>query len=252
MKRFRVASSTSGSSSGTIDCHIAAISGISRCFTNRVCTPVSAASSGRMILSSSQSSAIRSGSGNGAEPGLRRSTLIANEWTVLGRSTSASWAATFPASSAVAARVNVSSRIRGWSSWRASSQWMRSTTVTDLPVPGPASTRPWRSGSCARIFCCSGVGSYSIVPNRASSLRSALDVPLRVQRGGPAVGAVSGARRVAPLSQRARNGAVVRDRDPPRVSRTRCNAAQGNGCASPTAAKLSSSGFTCRSYQSGP
>lgn len=175
-KRLRVASSTAESSSGTSDCHIACISGIRCSLTNVGVTPVIAASSGRMILSCSQSSAIRNGSANGAEPGFCNSTLMAKEWTVLGRSTSASCAATFPASSAVAARVNVSSRIAGGSvSSLASRPRIRSTTVADLPVPGPASTRPSRCGSCARIFCCSGVGSYAIA---SESLRTAWPVPL--------------------------------------------------------------------------
>ena len=72
---------------------------------------------------------------------------IANECTVLARSPIGFLAATFPASSAVAARVNVSSRIRGFGS-RPSSWWISSTTVADLPVPGPAThARGARAGA---------------------------------------------------------------------------------------------------------
>jgi len=66
------------------------------------------------MLTISQSSAIRSGLGKSAQPGLRSSAEMAKEWIVLGRSTAASGrSSTFVASSAVAARVKVSKRIFG-------------------------------------------------------------------------------------------------------------------------------------------
>jgi hypothetical protein len=129
--------------------------------TNVGVTPVIAASSGWTMVTISQSSAIRSGLGKSAHPGFRSRVEIANEWMVLGRSTVALGCfSTFLASSAVAARVKVNSRIFGVDS-RFSNSDTRDTTVALLPVPGPASTRPDRSGGWLRISCCSGVGSNS-------------------------------------------------------------------------------------------
>lgn len=93
------------------------------------------------MFSSSQLSAIRSGSGKPLVPGFWSKTEMENEWTVLGRSAAAAGRSeTFLASSAVAARVNVSSFMRGAGFW-ATSGSSNATSVALFPVPGPAGTR---------------------------------------------------------------------------------------------------------------
>ena len=67
---------------------------------------------------------------------------MANEWMVLGLlATTFGWSDALLASSLVAARVNVSSLMRGVGSTRASSS-ISATTVALLPVPGPARMTP--------------------------------------------------------------------------------------------------------------
>ncbi len=112
-------------------------------------------------MGSSQSSAIRTGSGKPPAPGFDNSIEIANECIVLGLSAAAAGCSdTLFASSAVAARVNVSSLIFGRGN-SCSSSFTNATSVALLPVPGPANMRACCPGRWLMIACCSGVGTYS-------------------------------------------------------------------------------------------